>query len=192
MVFVGRCGIRKSHIHRPTMYCIPLSGRAHRLDMDSDPWQCASIPREYSLHDPHAELRHADRDDEWPVLARPCITGSRDRAGRLRNGTTRAGQELAAALGQLHAAGGSFEQHDPDFLLEVTDRPAQCRLSDVESMRSARDVPFFRHRNKRLEMPEFRRKLPDRKCAARARGRATCKMRRGPSYSKPTKAIGQF
>src|SRR5207248_11514198 len=55
--------------------------------------------------------------------------------------------ESAAGRGQLHVTFGPFEEHDSNFLLEMTDLHAERRLAHVQPFRGASEMQFLGNRN---------------------------------------------
>ena len=68
-------------------------------------------------------------------LARCGALGVLGRPFGFREGPPGAREECASGFGELHLAGRSSEQIDPDFALELSDRGAERRLGDVTARR---------------------------------------------------------
>lgn len=77
-------------------------------------------------------------------------------------------QQRLAFGEQAHARAGAREQAHPELVLETSDPARERWLRDVESSRRPTHVPFFRHRDERLELKERHRLVRTTRRAAEA------------------------
>jgi hypothetical protein len=66
-------------------------------------------------------------------------------------------EERLALRQEAHARSRAREQADAELVLEAPDPPRERRLRDVQPSRCTTHVPFFRHRDERLELEQRHR-----------------------------------
>src|SRR5215469_4006698 len=85
-------------------------------------------------------------------------------------------QKDSARCGQFYAARASSKQRDANFVLKVTNLPAERRLRRVQSFfRRKFETACFSDRNEITKMPEFHRSCSNRFFCSNSRSFVACR-----------------